>query len=191
VNFNPFKGTSNTSLNQRNCNPCQKFTEFLIVYFMLKLLRETNHQRILVAVLDKTSDVVWKSTRIKPFEAFFRVYEFDYRYFILQMRTCLPLGFNTVKRMFDRETNRYPCHPYASCLQIEILAWIIFTLCSPKTKHDWLVLNLLIYKWTCQVKAVAKKKKQSHSKNSTPNSQKTSKRSQTTRELLWSSRLLI
>ncbi len=73
MDFYTFKRTSNTGLHQCNCNSCQKFAEFLIVDLLLKLLRQAYHQWILIAVLDETSDIIRKSARIKPFEAFFRI----------------------------------------------------------------------------------------------------------------------
>ena len=73
MDFDSFKWTSNTGLYECYCNSCQKFAEFLVVYLLFKLLRETYHQWILVAVFDETSDIIRKSARIKPFEAFFRI----------------------------------------------------------------------------------------------------------------------
>ena len=73
MDFDSFKWTSNTGLYECYGNSCQKFAEFLVVYLLFKLLRKTNHQWILVAVFDETSDIIRKSARIKPFEAFFRI----------------------------------------------------------------------------------------------------------------------
>lgn len=122
MDFDSFKWTSKTGLYECNSNSCQKFAELLIIYLLLELLRETYHQWIFVAVFDKTSDIIRKSARIKPFEALFRINQFNDCNLVPQVRPGLPLCFNTVKRMFNWETNRYPCHPYTSCLQIEPVA---------------------------------------------------------------------
>ena len=73
MDFDSFKWTSNTGLHECNSNSCQKFAEFLVVYLLLELLRETYHQWVLVAVLYETSNIIGKSACIKPFEALFRI----------------------------------------------------------------------------------------------------------------------
>ena len=83
MNLNPFKWTSDTGFNQSNCDSSQKFGKLLIVNRLLKFLRKTNHQWVFVAVLYKTTNIIWKGASIKTFYTLFFIDKLNNRNFIL------------------------------------------------------------------------------------------------------------